>query len=263
MRILRIVITSISMYSRLPVPSVFCDEDDMGHIISALPLTGAVIGVLSELLFIILLYFDIPVMGITLLLTLIPLIVTGGFHADGFMDVQDAFNSGQERTRKLEIMKDPHIGAFAVISLAITGITWIAFLYILIFLSLQSKDYSSVYIYFTSFFIVRSFCGLSSLTFKKAKKNGMLNMETGRGGRADIVILSLQAVIGGILTVCLNMYAGLVLILGLLFYTYLYKGKCVREFGGVTGDTAGYYVVTAETLSIMILVIFELVQKMV
>ncbi len=263
MRILRIIITSISMYSRLPVPAVFCDEDDMGHIISALPLTGVVIGALSQLIFILLLYFDIPVIGITLILTLIPLIVTGGFHVDGFMDVQDAVNSRQDRERKLEIMKDPHIGAFAVISLCFTGITWIAFLYILLFLAVQNKDYSSVYIYFTSFFIVRSFCGLSSLTFRKAKKDGMLNMETKSGKRADIIILSVQAVLGGITAVCLNVYAGLLLILGILFNTYIYKRKCVREFGGVTGDTAGHYVVVSETLSIVILVIYNLVQKMV
>ncbi|MCR5023097.1 MAG: adenosylcobinamide-GDP ribazoletransferase, partial [Lachnospiraceae bacterium] len=174
MRIIKVIISSISMYSRIPVPGIFCDEDDMGHIISVLPLIGAVIGALSQLLFIILLYFDIPVIGITLILMLVPLIITGGFHVDGFMDVQDAVNSGQERTRKLEIMKDPHIGAFAVISLVITGISWAAFLYILLFLAIRNKDYSSVYIYFTSFFIVRSFCGLSSLSFKKARKNGML-----------------------------------------------------------------------------------------
>lgn len=263
MRIIKIIISSISMYSRIPVPGIFCDEDDMGHIISVLPFIGAVIGALSQLLFIILLYFDIPVIGITLILMLVPLIITGGFHVDGFMDVQDAVNSGQERTRKLEIMKDPHIGAFAVISLVITGISWAAFLYILLFLSIRNKDYSSVYIYFTSFFIVRSFCGLSSLSFKKARKNGMLNMETNRGGTADIVILSIQAVIGGVLAVFLNVYAGLILILGLLFHTYIYKRKCIREFGGVTGDTAGYYVVVSETLSIIILVIYNLIQKLV
>ena len=91
----------------------------------------------------------------------------------------------------------------------------------------------------------------------------MLNMETNRGGTADIVILSIQAVIGGVLAVCLNVYAGLILILGLLFHTYIYKRKCIREFGGVTGDTAGYYVVVSETLSIIILVIYNLIQKLV
>lgn len=37
------------------------------------------------------------------------------FHADGFMDTMDALHSYRDRERKLEILKDSHIGAFAVI----------------------------------------------------------------------------------------------------------------------------------------------------
>ena len=34
---------------------------------------------------------------------------------DGFLDTVDARSSCQDRQRKLEILKDPHTGAFAVI----------------------------------------------------------------------------------------------------------------------------------------------------
>ena len=44
--------------------------------------------------------------------------VTGGFHIDGFMDTMDAFHSYKPREEKLAILKDSHIGAFAVIMLA-------------------------------------------------------------------------------------------------------------------------------------------------
>ena len=43
----------------------------------------------------------------------------GGFHADGFLDVSDSLCSYGSREKKLEILKDPHIGAFAVIRLAV------------------------------------------------------------------------------------------------------------------------------------------------
>ena len=33
---------------------------------------------------------------------------------DGFLDVTDARSSFQSRERKLEILKDPHAGAFAI-----------------------------------------------------------------------------------------------------------------------------------------------------
>ena len=51
--------------------------------------------------------------------TAIPLIITGGFHADGFLDVSDSLCSYGSREKKLKILKDPHIGAFAVIRLAV------------------------------------------------------------------------------------------------------------------------------------------------
>ena len=46
----------------------------------------------------------------------IPLMITGGFHVDGFMDTMDAFHSYQEKEQKLNILKDSHIGAFAAVS---------------------------------------------------------------------------------------------------------------------------------------------------
>ena len=43
------------------------------------------------------------------------LLVTGGIHMDGYMDTMDALHSYGNREKKLEILKDSHIGAFAVI----------------------------------------------------------------------------------------------------------------------------------------------------
>ena len=49
----------------------------------------------------------------------IPLMISGGFHVDGYMDTMDAFHSYQSREKKLEILEDSHIGAFAAIMLAL------------------------------------------------------------------------------------------------------------------------------------------------
>ena len=55
----------------------------------------------------------------------IPILITGGFHVDGFLDTCDALHSYQPRERKLEILKDSHIGAFAVIMLALYGLIFL------------------------------------------------------------------------------------------------------------------------------------------
>ena len=51
------------------------------------------------------------------LILLIPILVTGGFHLDGYMDVKDALSSYADREKKLEILKDPNVGSFAIIGI--------------------------------------------------------------------------------------------------------------------------------------------------
>ncbi len=46
---------------------------------------------------------------------LIPLIVTGGIHLDGLLDAADALSSYKTMEEKLEILKDSHTGAFAIV----------------------------------------------------------------------------------------------------------------------------------------------------
>lgn len=45
----------------------------------------------------------------------LPILVTGGIHMDGYLDTVDALSSHQTREKKLAIMKDANCGAFAVI----------------------------------------------------------------------------------------------------------------------------------------------------
>jgi len=43
--------------------------------------------------------------------------LSGGLHADGWMDCSDAYFSYRDQQRRLEIMSDPRVGAVAVLSL--------------------------------------------------------------------------------------------------------------------------------------------------
>lgn len=79
------------------------------------PLVGVIEGCLLGLWLFIAAQFNLSV-GIRFLwASAIPFLVTGGIHMDGFMDTMDAVHSYGDRTKKLEILKDPHLGAFAVI----------------------------------------------------------------------------------------------------------------------------------------------------
>ena len=81
----------------------------------AFPLLGAVLGLLllawSALADLLTLTPQLRAAGAVLL----PLAYTGGIHMDGFCDTCDALASHQDRARKLEILKDSRVGAFAVL----------------------------------------------------------------------------------------------------------------------------------------------------
>ena len=47
---------------------------------------------------------------------LLPILLTGGLHCDGFMDTVDGLFSGRSRERMLEIMKDSRTGSFGVVA---------------------------------------------------------------------------------------------------------------------------------------------------
>ena len=90
--------------------------EDFGRSTRFFPLVGLVLGLCYMLAAWVLIYF-LGVRSLTCVLILIlPILLTGGIHADGFMDTADGIFSGRERARQLEIMKDSRAGAFGVVS---------------------------------------------------------------------------------------------------------------------------------------------------
>ena len=125
MRIIKSVIVSFSMYSKIPMPQFEWKEEDMRYMLCFFPWIGAVIGICLWLWAVLCEKAGIGMLAFTTIGSVIPILITGGFHVDGFMDTMDAFHSYQPREKKLEILKDSHIGAFAVIMLAAYGLIYL------------------------------------------------------------------------------------------------------------------------------------------
>ncbi len=53
------------------------------------------------------------------LLVAVLTLLTRGLHLDGFMDTCDALAGGHDRERRLELLRDPHVGAFSVIGVVL------------------------------------------------------------------------------------------------------------------------------------------------
>ena len=247
MKLLRTIAVTFSLYSRIPMPHFEWRDEDMKYSTSCFPWVGAVIGLVFYGLYAACVRFEVPLTAVCLLMTAVPLIITGGFHVDGFMDVTDALSSYRTREQKLEILKDPHIGAFAVIRLSIVGLIYIASLAIVLS---SDKAGSIVMALAAGFFLARGLSALGVLTFKSAKKEGMLFYEAqtaGTGRKANLVLVAIWL-------------ASAVLFIGYFSYPYgnpvifaaiasfaWYKYRSYKEFGGITGDTAGWFVTICET----------------
>ncbi len=98
------------------VPLGFADGRKPGWSFAAYPLVGLAIGGLLALLAAFA-PFDAPVTAFVVLAAWV--IVTGGLHLDGFGDSCDGVLATVEPARRLEIMKDPRTGAWAVIGLIV------------------------------------------------------------------------------------------------------------------------------------------------
>src|SRR5689334_3119978 len=89
---------------------------DSGRAAVWYPLVGLVIGAITWLVWKgAELVFPRFVTGILALIVWVTL--TGGLHLDGLADCFDGLFSSLTPERRLEIMKDPHVGAFGVIGL--------------------------------------------------------------------------------------------------------------------------------------------------
>ena len=115
MNIIKACIIAVSMYSKIPMPQFEWEEKSMRYALAFLPLPGFIIGVLQLVLFYLWQQSGLSVGIYAALATALPIAVTGGIHMDGYCDTIDALSSHQSKERRLEILKDANVGAFAVI----------------------------------------------------------------------------------------------------------------------------------------------------
>lgn len=106
-----------SMFCAIPCPCRVWDEEARPLMLPMLPLVGLEIGALWVLLGWLTQLAGLPVLIRGLILALWPYLATGFLHLDGYMDVTDAVKSCRDLARRREILKDSHVGSFAVIGL--------------------------------------------------------------------------------------------------------------------------------------------------
>ena len=112
---LRALAMCFSMFSVVPVPVRVWSDEARPLMTLFLPFVGAVVGGLWTLLAFAVRWLSLPAFVCGAVLCAFPFLITGGIHMDGFMDVTDAVRSWRDAEDRRKILKDPHVGSFAVL----------------------------------------------------------------------------------------------------------------------------------------------------
>lgn len=238
------LVIALSLFTFAPVPALEWTPGRTKYVPVWLPIVGAAEGALSCLLFLALWYW----WGVTPLLkaalmTLYYLVFTGGFHMDGMMDSADAYFSRRDREKKLEIMKDSRVGAFAAMALAAVLLLKTA-LFVQAFGKAPFQWIPLLFIPVLS----RAFMSSMIYLFPYAKAEGLASTFGRDPDRRLLIVLALFAA-----AAC----AGIGLLAGwkylavpgvcMAYYAFFYF-SCKKQFGGITGDVLGSFLEVSELL---------------
>ncbi len=230
-----------SMFCAIPCPLKICDESARDKQILFLPLIGAEFGVLWLAIAKLCLFLNIPHFLTAFILAVYPFVISGYIHLDGFMDVTDGVKSCRNLEKRREILKDSHVGAFAVIGciLIVTGQ----------FAAFASMDFNGI----TALVFIPIVSRLgSALALNTLKKMDQSQYKDFSQNRKHISVLTAMLIVTAVCSYIFckkYVFAILGAVLGYLFA--LHKGY--KNLDGVNGDVAGYALTVSEFCGIIVL----------
>jgi adenosylcobinamide-GDP ribazoletransferase len=238
------LLIALSMYSKFPVPQVEWEEKSLRWALCYFPVVGLLI-VLPLRLWLCLW----PLLGLDALgpagAVLLPIALSGAIHMDGLCDTCDALSSHRSREEKLRILKDSHAGAFAIICCA---------LYLLVFYAAWSDirlTPSAATLLSLTPFLSRCLSGLAAVSWQNARGTGLLATFTtpmeARKARLILLAETAAALLAAVLLCWYNSTWELLTIpaAALLTFAWYYRISH-RQFGGITGDTEGFFLQLCE-----------------
>ena len=243
MHVLKGLVIAFASYTRIPMPQVDWSEENRRWSMCFFPLIGVVVGGLIWLWLALCDGLHIGPFLRGAIGAVLPLLVTGGIHMDGFMDVTDAMSSWQTKEKRLEILKDSHVGAFAVIACGA---------YLLLMAGLLSECTAAQGMGLTAAFVLsRSMSAYAMVALPQAKKQGMLADNARNADHHRVRLASWGWFAAAAVTaVCGLGWYGLALPAGALACLGWYAHRAKKYFGGISGDQAGWYVQVTELVGL-------------
>lgn len=228
------IILAVQFLTVLPLRMQVDWNERTGRIaVLSFPLVGAMIGALLVAQHA-LLFGHVSLLVLSFLLLFSSIFLSGGLHADGWMDCSDAYFSYRDLQRRLDIMSDPRVGAFAVLSLFFL----LGFRFVFMF---ETIAYLSLFSLFCLPFLSRLGMTLLLLTAPLAKQTGMAAAFRQYVDHRYVPIIVMYGLIAFLSR------ETLVLFLALMLFYVAARAFAVKQFGGITGDVLGAFIEGSET----------------
>ncbi|MBB6697667.1 adenosylcobinamide-GDP ribazoletransferase [Clostridium algidicarnis] len=224
----------IQFMTRIPINKALpCENKNFKKASAYIPLIGIIVG-MSQFIVYKLLFNLIPAEFLSVIMIIVYVFITGGFHLDGLGDTCDgffAFKGGKDKI--IEIMKDSRVGTYSTIAVIIDIlIRYIAYVKII--------NINSGYIIILAPFVGRVSLALLAYVGKGAKEEGsgnliINNISNREMGIIFIIVAIFSYVTSGYLHVTYEILLfGISCIVTLLFYKL-----CKDKIEGITGDNLG------------------------
>ena len=224
-----------SMFCAIPFPCRIWDEEARDKLLWCLPLVGLEIGLIWWLVYLVCDYFALSALLQGAILCAAPLLLTGSIHLDGYMDVTDAVRSCRDLERRREILKDSHVGSFAVIGCVLLMVFQFAS-------CAGASGWMDARMLILIPVISRCCSALAVAVLPKMSTSQYVQKKAGTG---DILIPVSCLVACLVAAVCIWVGYGWVVLFQLAVYALALR-KGYKNLGGMNGDISGYALTLSE-----------------
>ena len=242
---------ALGMFCGIPLPFHIWDEKYTSIMVASLPLVGMIIGAIWWAIALLLIVLDIPLMLTAAVLAIAPFLIAGFIHLDGYMDTSDALLSCRPLEDRLRILKDPTVGAFAVVMLAILFLMQFAAIYTIA----EKKKFLALFIVISV--LSRSCSSFSILVLRHMPLSNyaaMLAEKISAAHKIFVIVIALFAIFLSFL------YAGVsgLIVTASVVLGYAWAMKIVyKSFKGISGDLLGYSMVIGELSGLLALALLQ------
>lgn len=236
------------MYTVIPMPMTEWNHRNLRYCMAFLPVVGIVIGTAEWALFFLCDSLHLSNFLFAAFFCALPILLTGKIHIDGLIDTCDALGSHGTKEKKLQILDDPHAGAFGIAG---------AIIYFLLFFGVAAELYprltpKTAIPVFLIFAASRAVTAVQIVTMELSKQSGLLyTFRKAASRRAALLSSAAVLLCCFAVTAAFFSYASLIPIAAGLFFCLYFRWMAARNFGGISGDLCGWLIHMQELILLL------------